>query len=483
MVSELTCLPIRFNFKTFLYRLAVNRVYIKTYGCQMNERDSEAVAVMLRNRGYSIVGSEHDADIVLLNTCSVRDQAEQKAIGKAGYLTNRKKKDPNFIVGIMGCMAQNQGSDLLDKLPDLDLIVGTQKFHRVPDHLDNIIQTLEGQGPQPAKLVDLEEEADSQNTIREHIEEDASVTSFVSIMQGCNMRCNFCIVPKTRGNERSRPIEHIVEEVEELVANGTREVTLLGQIVTSYGRNILPFKNKKSPFVQLIERVHEIEGLHRIRFTSPHPRGFKQDLIDAYAYLPKLSPYVHLPLQSGSDRMLKAMNRPYRVESYMKIVDGLRASAPDMAFSTDIIVGYPGETDEDFQETAQVFKQVGFNMGFIFKYSPRSGTVAAELEDDIPKEVKEARNHELLKVLEEQSMHSNQKLVGTTQEILVEGPARKGENMFMGRNPQFRKVIFPASERLVGELVQVKILESSVTTLKGELVLEGVEQNEPLLTV
>lgn len=440
----------------------------------MNQRDSEAVSAMLRNRGYSIVSSEHDADVVLLNTCSVRDQAEQKAIGKAGYLTSRKRKDPKFLVGIMGCMAQNRGSDLLDSLPDLDLIVGTQKFHRIPDHLDNIISTLNGQGPKPSTLVDLEEEAFSQNTIREHTE-DASVSSFVSIMQGCNMRCNFCIVPKTRGTERSRPIQHIIEEVEELVARGTREVTLLGQIVTSYGRDIIPFKEKKSPFVQLLEQINDVKGLDRIRFTSPHPRGFKEDLIEAYRDLPKLCEYVHLPLQSGSDRMLKAMNRPYRVSSFMKIVNGLRTAAPKMTFSTDIIVGYPGETDEDFNETVKVFEEVGFDMGFIFKYSPRSGTASAELEDDVPKEVKEERNQILLQSLKVQSMQTNEKLLHTIQDVLVEGPARKGENMYVGRNRGFRKVVFKGDSRLIGQLVPIRITDASVTTVVGELQIQGLE--------
>lgn len=440
----------------------------------MNERDSEAVSAKLRSRGYSIVTNEQDADVVLLNTCSVRDQAEQKAIGKAGYLTARKRKNPKFLVGIMGCMAQNRGSDLLDRLPDLDLIVGTQKFHRVPEHLDSIISSLNGQGPQPSTLIDLEEEELSQNTIREH-NKDASVTSFVSIMQGCNMRCNFCIVPKTRGTERSRPIEQIVEEVEELVENGTKEVTLLGQIVTSYGRDIIDFKNKKSPFVQLVEEIHRVKGLERIRFTSPHPRGFKEDLIEAYRDLPKLCEYVHLPLQSGSDRMLKAMNRPYRVSSFMKIVNGLKAAAPNMTFSTDIIVGYPGETDEDFQQTVDVFKDVGFDMGYIFKYSPRSGTVSAELEDDIPKELKEQRNQILLEALEEQSNRTNAKLLNTVQEVLVEGHARKGENMFVGRNRGFRKVIFKGDERLVGQLVPIRITDATVTTVRGDLELQGVE--------
>ena len=452
----------------------MNRVYIKTYGCQMNERDSEQVAVDLRNRGYSIVPHEDEADIVLLNTCSVRDQAEQKAIGKAGHLAVRKRKDPNFVLGILGCMAQNRGSELLDRLPDLDLVAGTQKFHRVPDHLDNLIASMNGQGPRPSSIIDLEEEAGSQNTINAHKPGERQVSAFVSIMQGCNMKCTFCIVPKTRGPERARPIEDIVAEVEELVANGTREVTLLGQIVSSYGRREIPFADKKSPFVQLLERLNAVEGLERIRFTSPHPRGFKDDLVQAYGKLSKLCEYVHLPVQSGSDSILKAMNRPYTSGRYMELINDLRAVQPDIYISTDIIVGFPGESEEDFQLTCDLFKEVAFDMAFIFKYSPRSGTPAAELDDNVPQSVKDDRNQVLLRLLEQQSLRRNNSLVGTVQEILVEGPARKGEGMYMGRTRGFRKVIFPGSERLVGELVPVRIDESSVTTLKGQLEIVGV---------
>ena len=452
----------------------MNRVYIKTYGCQMNERDSEQVAVDLRNRGYSIVPHEDEADIVLLNTCSVRDQAEQKAIGKAGHLAVRKRKDPNFVLGILGCMAQNRGSELLDRLPDLDLVAGTQKFHRVPDHLDNLIASMNGQGPRPSSIIDLEEEAGSQNTINAHKPGERQVSAFVSIMQGCNMKCTFCIVPKTRGPERARPIDDIVAEVEELVANGTREVTLLGQIVSSYGRREIPFADKKSPFVQLLERLNAVEGLERIRFTSPHPRGFKDDLVQAYGKLSKLCEYVHLPVQSGSDSILKAMNRPYTSGRYMELINDLRAVQPDIHISTDIIVGFPGESEEDFQLTCDLFKEAAFDMAFIFKYSPRSGTPAAELEDNVPQSIKDDRNQVLLRLLEQQSLRRNNSLVGTVQEILVEGPARKGEGMYMGRTRGFRKVIFPGSERLVGELVPVRIDESSVTTLKGQLEIVGV---------
>jgi tRNA-2-methylthio-N6-dimethylallyladenosine synthase len=450
----------------------MNRVFIKTYGCQMNERDSEAVAAMLRQRGYVMVPREQEADVILLNTCSIRDQAEQKAIGKAHQIIHLKEKNPHLLVGIMGCMAQNRGKDLLDRLPDLDLLVGTQKFHHVPDHLDHIITTLKAQGPRPSTVVDLDAEEGSQNTIRLHPEMlERKVTAYVSIMQGCNMRCAYCIVPTTRGAERCRPIEDIVEEVEGLVAKGVKEVTLLGQIVNSYGRREIPFLDGKSPFVQLLEAVHAIEGVERIRFTSPHPVGFKQDLIEAFGRLPKLGSYVHLPLQSGSDPILKAMNRPYTVEQFRKIVHALRQQLPDLCLSTDIIVGFPGETDEDFEATRQVFEEMDFDSGFIFKYSVRPGTPAEALGDPIPPEVKEARNQILLQILEKQALRRNEGLVGTIQTVLVEEPARKGEGLFMGRTFGGRRVLFPGSERLVGESVSVKILEAHLGHVKGELVL------------
>lgn len=458
----------------------MNRVYIKTYGCQMNERDSDAVAAMLRAKGYSIVGTEADADVILLNTCSVRDQAEQKAIGKAGHITARKKKNPDLVVGIMGCMAQNRGSDLLDKLPDLDLIVGTQKFHRVPDHLDHMIASLQGQGPRPQTVVDLEEEAGSQNTIRKHVDGKVQVSAFVSIMQGCNMKCSYCIVPKTRGAERARPMDQIVEEIEELAANGTKEVTLLGQIVNQYGIREFPFVDKKSPFVQLLEKVNAIEGIERIRFTSPHPVGFKEDLIDCYARLPKLCEYLHFPMQSGSDRILKAMRRPYTIERFRRIINQLRAVRPDVYISTDVIVGFPGETDEDFELTRQHFEEIGFDMAYLFKYSVRPDTTAEPLGDPIPTELKEQRNQVLLEILGKRSLERNETLVGTVEEVLFEGPARKGEDMFVGRTRGHRKVIVKATPRLIGQLVPVRIQRATTSTLFGELVLEGVE-NEPAL--
>ena len=449
----------------------------------MNERDSEAVAAMLRARGYRIVAEENDCDILLLNTCSVRDAAEQKAIGKAGYLQHRKKKQPDFVLGILGCMAQNRGASLLEQLPDVDLIVGTQKFHQVPGYLDNLRAAREAGVPIAETIVDIAEEAGSQNTIKDHLTPDAAhgaeverqVTAFVSIQQGCNMDCAFCIVPKTRGDERSRPMDDIVAECRALAERGVREITLLGQIVTSYGRRDYTHTGGVTPFVQLLDRVHAIDGIERIRFTSPHPRGFKDDLVAAYGRLPKLCGYVHLPMQSGSNRILRAMNRPYTRERYREIVEALRAVQPEMYFSTDVIVGFPGETDEDFAQTRELFEACNYDMAYVFKYSVRTGTPAADLPDQVPEDVKENRNQILLDILQKNSLRRTATLIGTTEEVLVEGRDKSGSR-FTGRTRGNRVCVFDADPRLVGEIVPLRIERATVSTLYGELELAGIER-------
>ena len=444
----------------------MSRVFIKTYGCQMNERDSEQVASSLLERGYSLVGNEKDADIVLLNTCSVREQAELKAIGKAGHVLSKKKNDKKFILGIIGCMAQNKGHDLVKSLPKLDLVAGTQKFHRIPDFLD----TLKNQNPNlKSPIIDLTEEANSQDYIKNHIISPSnSISAYVSIMQGCNMNCSFCIVPKTRGRERYRSMDDIVEEVEKLTTKGVREITLLGQIVNAYGRGVFKRIGNKTPFVQLLEKLHAIPDIKRIRFTSPHPSSFGADLIESFSTLEKLGSHAHIPMQSGSDKILKSMNRPYTRSKFIKLVRKLRDVNPNMRLSTDVIVGYPGEEEYDFEQTKDLFIESGFEMAFIFKYSERSGTLASRFEDQVPQAVKEKRNQELLAILENQSRSSNEKLIGSQLDVLVEGRARKGEGTLTGRTPCFRKVVFSAEERLIGEIVPVHIVNVSINTLFGE---------------
>src|SRR5580693_2475352 len=407
-------------------------VFIKTYGCQMNERDSEAVAAQLVAKGYELAPSEKFADVILLNTCSVRDAAEQKAIGKMQNLAaDVRKNRPDVVLGFMGCMAQSRGQELIDKLPDVDLVIGTQKFHRTADYLDEIISGRH------AKIVDVGEEKNSEATIREHLlngNSQKSVSAFVSIMQGCNQYCTFCIVPYTRGEERSRTIPDIVAECRELVSRGVKEITLLGQIVTSYGKRKTltrpsdtlshPMgegrgegRSVKSPFVQLLEAVHEIEGLERIRFTSPHPKGYGDDLIDAYAQLPKLCESAHIPVQSGSDRMLKLMHRGYTREKFLGIVEKLRHARAGIGITTDIIVGFPGETEEDFEETLSLAREVEFDQAYIFKYSPRRDTPAADMPDQVPQAVREERNQVLLQTINDIALRKYKDFIGRQTQI------------------------------------------------------------------
>ncbi len=447
-------------------------VYIKTYGCQMNERDSEAVAAQLVAKGYTLAASEAAADVILLNTCSVRDAAEQKAIGKMQNLAAEVRKNrPNVVLGFMGCMAQSRGQQLIDKLPDVDLVIGTQKFHRTADYLEEILAGKRD------KVVDTGEEQGSEATIKEHIlngnSAEKSVTGFVSIMQGCNQYCTFCIVPYTRGEERSRSISGIVDECRELAQRGVKEITLLGQIVTSYGKRDIPAKDGKSAFVQLLEAVHEIEGLERIRFTSPHPKGYGDDLVAAYGRLPKLVESAHIPVQSGSDRLLKAMHRGYTRERFTGIVQKLRRVRPNMGITTDIIVGFPGETDGDFEETLSLAREVEFDNAFIFKYSPRKDTPAAEMPEQLPQDVKEERNARLLALINEIGARHYEGYVGKRAQILVEGPSKNNPARMMGRTRSNKIVVFDGSERHRGQVMEVNITRAGSFTLYGDPAILG----------
>jgi tRNA-2-methylthio-N6-dimethylallyladenosine synthase len=446
------------------------RVFIKTYGCQMNERDSEQVARMLMARGYQMTENEQDADVVLLNTCSVRDMAEQKAIGKMGMMGRLRDTRPGMVFGFLGCMAQSRGAELVRGLGHVDLVVGTQKFHRVAEYVDEIFARRAGTAMDDPRfsIVDTGEEERSQETIRDHVLGPGQVTAFVSIMQGCNMHCTFCIVPSTRGAERSRGIAEIVEEVKRLAAQGVREVTLLGQIVNLYGRHEFPVNEEKSPFVQLLEAVHGVDGIERIRFTSPHPIGFRGDLIEAFTRLPKLAEHVHLPLQSGSARILKAMHRTYTPEKYLDLVGRIRAARPDMALTTDVIVGFPGETDEDYAATRELVGRVGFDNAFIFRYSPRRDTPAAALPGQVDELVKEARNQDLLGLINESARARNEALVGSTVEILCEGPSKTNAERLMGRTRTNKIVIFEGGPRHVGRLLKVRIMRVTGFSLYGE---------------
>ena len=431
----------------------------------MNERDSEAVAAQLVAKGYTLAPSEAAADIVLLNTCSVRDFAEQKALNKMKALAaDFRRSRPDVVLGFMGCMAQSRGGELISRLPDVDLVIGTQKFHRAGDYLDDILSGRQ------TKIVDTAAEAGSEATIREHllnVTARKAVTAFVSIMQGCNQYCTFCIVPYTRGEERSRSIPDIVAECRELVSRGVKEITLLGQIVTSYGKREIPRKDGRSPFVQLLDAVHEIDGLERIRFTSPHPKGYGDDLVEAYGRLSKLVESAHIPVQSGSDRVLKLMHRGYTRERYVEIVEKLRSIRPEIGVSTDLISGFPGETEDDFQETLSLVREVGFDQAYVFKYSERRDTPAAIMPNQCPQEVREERNSRLLAQVNAAAEVRFKRHIGNKMQILVEGPSKRNPARYSGRTRCNKIVVFDGSERHRGQVMDVLITRVGSFTLYG----------------
>jgi tRNA-2-methylthio-N6-dimethylallyladenosine synthase len=398
-------------------------------------------------------------------------------------------------------MAQARGASLLKDLPHVDLVVGTQKFHRVAEYVEELLATKKSRTSENAQrptsnvqrpmqnrmddlrysIVDIEEEAGSQSTIRDQRVTCRQATAFVSIMQGCNMHCTFCIVPQTRGAERSRSIDEIVAEVRDLVSRGVKEVTLLGQIVNLYGRHEFPKVDSKSPFVQLLEFVHEVEGLERLRFTSPHPIGFRDDLVDAISRLPKLAEHVHLPLQSGSSKILKAMHRAYTAEKYLDLVERIRRARKGIAITTDIIVGFPGETDDDYRQTRALVERIQFDNAFVFRYSPRRDTPAAEMPDQIDEQVKEERNQDLLEVVNRSNRRILERLVGSEVEVLCEGPSKTNRARLMGRTSTNKIVVFPPSpkqrptvdsEELLGELVNVRIERANGFSLYGMPLLE-----------
>ncbi len=440
-------------------------VFIKTYGCQMNERDSDAVAAQFIACGYTLAASEAVADVVLLNTCSVRDAAEQKALGRmTNVAATIRKQGRQVVLGYLGCMAQSRGRELLGA--GVNLVLGTQKLHRAAELADELLAGRQ------TTLCDTEAEAGSEAQIRDHVlalnDSRPVVSAYVSIMQGCNQRCTFCIVPQTRGEERSRSIEDIVAECRGLVARGVKEITLLGQIVTSYGRRLIPVQDGKSPFVQLLEAVHAVEGLERIRFTSPHPKGYGTDLVEAYARLPKLCESAHLPVQSGSNRVLKLMHRGYTRERYLELVGQLRTAQPRIGLGTDIIVGFPGETGEDFAQTLDLVQRVQFDSAYVFKYSPRKDTPAAAMPDQVPVEVREERHARLLLAVTEIGQARLQRLVGQTVQVLVEGPSRKNPARLEGRTRSNQIVVFEGTPRHVGQLLDVHVTRASAVTLYGD---------------
>lgn len=443
--------------------------FIHTYGCQMNVRDSDAVAAELVGAGYEPAASEEEADVVVVNTCSVREKAEDKAIGKLGLLCASKRERPGRIVGVMGCMAQRMGDGIFDRVRALDFSVGARAAKRIP----SILRDIAAGSSRiwfPGDLADFDVP---------HGHFDCGMSAFVTVLLGCNRHCAYCIVPDVRGPEYSRPAADIVEEVRDLAARGVREVTLLGQSVLRYGRQHDAVWAEPAsagaaftePFPRLLEAVSKIDGIRRIRFTSGHPSGCTEELARAFRDLPAVCPHLHLPVQSGSDRILKVMRRGYTADEYLAALERLRAYVPDVAITTDIIVGFPGETEEDFEATRELMRKARFDNSFVFKYSPRPGTPSSLMADDVSPEEKDRRNKVLLADQDALGIGNNDGWVGRETEVLAEGPSLRNKEKWSGRSGQNKIVIFdPVRCVGPGDLVKVKIKRANPQTLFGEVV-------------
>lgn len=436
------------------------KLYLETFGCQMNVVDSEQIVDLLAGIGYEQVHSADQADLILMNTCSVREKAERKVYGHLGRFKPIKDKRPEMIIGVGGCVAQQEGEAMLEKVAFLDLVFGTHNIHRLPE----LVQQVEAKRLRGAETEFLDHET-RQNLFPERTHSD-SVTRFVTVMQGCDNFCSYCIVPHVRGREISRPSEQIVTEVKQLVADGAREITLLGQNVNSYGIR----DEHEISFAELLHKIDAIDGLQRLRFATSHPKDMTDELIDCFGTLDKLCHHIHLPLQSGSDRILKLMNRGYSAADYLKKVERLKQKCPDIRLTSDIIVGFPHETEEDFQATLDVAEQVGYADAFTFLYSPRTGTAAASIVDDQSSVHKQKRFDRLLAQQHASSATIWQQDEGQILPVLVEGVSRQGDGQIFGRTEWGRIVNFSGTAELIGRVIPIRITKVVRNSNLGEMV-------------
>jgi tRNA-2-methylthio-N6-dimethylallyladenosine synthase len=438
-----------------------NKYYnIITYGCQMNKHDSERLAGMLKKMGYQHTEKLEDADIILLNTCIIRENAELKVFGKLGELKRYKRENPDLIIGIGGCMMQQDEpvDEVYKKYRHVDLIFGTHNIHHIPNLIEKIEETrdrvVEVWDEEEGLIPDLPSQRESEQS------------AWISIIQGCDNFCTYCIVPYVRGRERSRSIASIVEEAERLADDGVKEITLLGQNVNSYGNDL----DKEVSFPKLLENLNKVEKLKRIRFMTSHPRDFSDELLDKIKNLDKVANHIHLPVQSGSNKVLKEMNRGYTREYYIDRVKNIKEEISGASVSTDFIVGFPGESEKDFQKTMDLVKKLKFDMAYTFIYSPRSGTPAARRDDQIDEDVKKERLNRLMELQNKISYEKNQKLIGTTQEILVTGPSNNDPEVYEGRTSTNKICFIDKREDLVGELVKFNVKSAKSWTLEGTII-------------
>jgi len=432
--------------------------YIETWGCQMNEEDSEKISGMLIPLGYKKTMDKESADIIIFNTCCVRENAEQKVDGNIGALKNMKKQKPNLIIAVTGCMMQQDGmaKHIITKFPFVDIIIGTHNAYKFPEYLERI----QGGESSIVEIWDKEEE------IREGIPIDrvSNIKGFVTIMYGCNNFCTYCIVPYVRGRERSRNPEDIINEIKTMVAEGYKEITLLGQNVNSYGKGLIPEMN----FAELLRRINKIEDLERIRFMTSHPKDLSNEVIEVVAESDKICEQVHLPVQSGSTNLLKKMNRHYDRGQYLELIGNIKNIIPNVGLSTDIIVGFPGETEEDFDWTLSLMEEVKFDMVFMYLYSKRKGTPADVMLEQIPDNIKHERFNRLIEVVNRTSKEKNKEYVGKIVEVLVEGFSKNDKSKLTGRTRTGKLVNFEGNNKAIGELVSVQITNAHSFSLIGE---------------
>lgn len=431
-----------------------NKVYIETYGCQMNFADTEIVLGILSHQNFEVTKSPEDADVILLNTCSIRDNAEQRIYGRLGNLKTFKQHNPNLVLGILGCMAERLRKDLIEEKKVVDLVVGPDEYRRLPEYIDTVFNGSKGIGVRLSRT----ETYDDIIPYRED-----GLQAWISVMRGCDKFCSFCVVPFTRGRERSRELNSVVDEIRQLSERGFKEVTLLGQNVNSY-------RDDNHDFADLLAACASVDNSIRIRFTTSHPQDLSDKLLLTISEYHNICNYIHLPVQSGSDRILELMNRTYNITHYLNLVDKARKIIPGVSFSTDIIAGFPTETEADHKMTLSLMEQIRYDGAYMFKYSPREGTKAFRMEDDVPDKIKSRRLQEIIDLQNRISYEINQGLIGKEEVVLVEGYSKRNDQFFSGKTDSNKVVIFPANNRISpGDYIRVRISKATQATLFGEI--------------
>ena len=451
-------------------------LFIKTWGCQMNVYDSNRMADILKPFGYETVNEPDHADMIILNTCHIREKATEKVFSEIGRLKafkdKKKESGEDMILAVAGCVAQAEGKEITDRAPAVDLVFGPQTYHELPEMIANLTGAYGNK-----RLVNTDFPTENKFDFLPEENSNQGPAAFLSIQEGCDKFCTFCVVPYTRGAEFSRPVSMIVEEAKRMVANGTKEIHLLGQNVNAYHGE--GSDGKEWGLGRLIRAVADVDGVERIRYTTSHPRDVDDELIEAHRDVPEIMPYLHLPVQSGSDRILKAMNRKHTRDEYKRVVERLRGAQPDLVFSCDFIVGFPGETDQDFEDTLDLVRDINYAQAYSFKYSPRPGTPAANMQSLVPEKVKAERLQRLQDLLNEQQLAFNQSVKGQILPVLFESQGKKDKSQIIGRSPYMQSVHVIGNPRLIGEIINVKITGAFANSLAGEIVTsEHISDNE-----